>query len=216
MITIPEIVEDIVRHSPFLEEALGAKIINLSSFARIIKPQIEEKLLRQVQVGAVMMALKRLEVKLEDKKQTSSPLLNNLGDITVRSNLSEFTFTNSPTLLDRVRELLMRTEREKSAFLAFTHGVFETTLIISALLSSEVEDIFSQEHLRSKFSDLSSITLILPKESVQTPGVYYNILKTLAWEGINLIEVISNYTELTLILEESQVDKAFSVLKNLG
>ena len=64
--------------------------------------------------------------------------------------------------------------------------------------------------------DLSAITLILPKEAVFVPGVYYSVLKALAWEGINFVEVVSSYTELTIILQNSNVDRAFSVLKNLS
>ena len=64
--------------------------------------------------------------------------------------------------------------------------------------------------------ELSAITIILPKEAVFVPGVYYSVLKALAWEGINFVEVVSSYTELTIILQNSNVDRAFSVLKNLS
>lgn len=216
MITIPETVKQIIKSSPFLEEGLASGIINLSSLARQIKPEIEKKLLKSVQMGAIVMALKRLERNLEQNSQVSSKMLKNLGDITVRSSLVEFTFTNSSSLLDRERELLLLIDREKSAFLTFTHGVFETTLIVSAVLEKEIENIFRYEHMRSKFTQLSAISLILPKESVEIPGLYYQILKSLAWQGINLTEVVSNYTELTVILENKEVDKAFSALKNLN
>ena len=216
MITVPEIVEQIVRKSPFLEEALASKIINLSSLARIIKPEIQQKLLKDIKNGAIIMALKRLEEKLDKKDSPSLKTLKNIGDLTVRSNLVEFTFTNSSTLLDRLREILLIIDREKTSFLTFSHGVFETTLIVSQNLETEVEKIFSHEHMRSKFTQLSAITLLLPKETVNTPGAYYQILKNLAWEGINIVEVVSNYTELTIVLENNEVNRAFSALKNLS
>lgn len=215
MITVPEIVEQIVRESPFLEEALASKIINLSSLARQIQPLLKQRLLKDTKEGAIVMALKRLEEKLDKSQSPSLRILSNLGDLTIRSNLVEITFTNSTTLLDRVREILLQVDREKSSFVTFTHGVFETTLIVSHNLEEEIEKIFSQEHMRSKFTQLSAITVILPKETVETPGAYYQILKTLAWENINIIEVVSNFTELTIILEEKQVNRAFSALKEL-
>ena len=49
---------------------------------------------------------------------------------------------------------------------------------------------------------------------METPGVYYSILKQLAWEGINLVEVSSTYTELTLILHEKDINRAFSIIHN--
>ncbi|MBI2022683.1 hypothetical protein HYS97_02455 [Candidatus Daviesbacteria bacterium] len=173
--------------------------------------------MRSIQPGAVIMALKRLENKLSQQVISSGP--NNylgLGDLTLRSNLAEFTYKNSPTLLDKIRKILLKVDREKSSFLTFTHGLFETTLIVSKNIEVDIKQVFTKEELRSKFSDLSAITLLLPKEIVGIPGAYYQILKTLAWENINIIEVVSNYTELTIVLEDREVDKAFSALKNLS
>jgi hypothetical protein len=43
--------------------------------------------------------------------------------------------------------------------------------------------------------------------------VYYAILKQLTWAGINVVEVVSTMTELTLLLEKTNVEKAFLVLR---
>ncbi len=66
----------------------------------------------------------------------------------------------------------------------------------------------------SFITNLSSITIRTPKEWVYTPGGDYAILKRLAWENINIVEILSTYTELTIIFDNKDVDKAFSVLKN--
>jgi aspartokinase len=52
-------------------------------------------------------------------------------------------------------------------------------------------------------------------DTVETPGVYYPILKALAWAGINFIEIISVSSELTIIFRDKDVDRAFSVIKGL-
>ena len=67
MITIPEIVEKIIKKSSFLEEGLSKKFINLSALSRIIKPEIEKELYKKVENGAIIMALKRLSNKLDNK-----------------------------------------------------------------------------------------------------------------------------------------------------
>lgn len=46
------------------------------------------------------------------------------------------------------------------------------------------------------------------------PGVYYSILKQLMWGGINVVELVSTYTELILVLEKRHVDRAFAILKS--
>ncbi len=67
MITIPETVEEIVKRSLFLEEALSQGIVNLSALARQIKPDVERGVMKEVQEGAIIMALKRLSHKIERK-----------------------------------------------------------------------------------------------------------------------------------------------------
>ena len=87
-------------------------------------------------------------------------------------------------------------------------------LIVGDEILPEMEEIFKDEKLIAKIKNLSSITILLSQETVNTTGAYYSILKLLAWNEINIIDVISTYTELTIILSDTDIDKAFSILKN--
>ncbi len=217
MITVPEVVEEIIKKSPFLEESLSRDIINLSSLAREIQPEIQKKLFKDIKLGAIVMALKRLSKKIKTQhSERLAGVLQNISDITVRSNILEFAFDNSPTLLEKQRKLLDKISADKNSFLTTSQGVYETSIFISKNSQLDIKKIFQGEKLRYEEDDLSAITIILPKESVSVPGVYYSVLKALAWEGINFIEVVSSYTELTIILQNSNVDKAFSVLKSFS
>ncbi len=215
MITVPELVEEYVKRSPYLEESLAHGLINLSSLARLIQPQIRKKLLKDIQLGAIVMALKRLANKKYPEDSKLASILQNLGDITVRSNLIEYTFSNSSTLAFKQSLLFQYIAQEKISFLAVTDGVFESSMFVSSNLEEQIEKIFNDEKLLHKISALSSITIVIPKEAVYVPGVYYSILKCLAWEGISFVEVVSSFTELTIFIESKNVDQAFSVLKSL-
>lgn len=215
MITIPEVVERLVKQSPLLEEGLSLGIINLSSLARQLQPQIKQELLKDIQTGAIIMALKRLSVKLQTHPVLRVPSIS-ITDLTVRSNLAEFTFQNSPTLLEKQEKLLKLAGKKQSSFLTFTYGLFETTLIISSSLEKEVTQVLKEERLISSFNSLSAITLILPKATLYQSGIYYQILKRLFLEGINVVEIICSLREFTIILEKTEVDKAFSILKDLS
>lgn len=214
MTSIKDALEEIIQGYPFIEEGLSRGIINYSAYAREIKPQIEKRLYKSVKEGAIVMALKRISEQLSKKRSKISDV--NLTDLTVRSNLSEYTFLNSETLPKRTSELFSQISNEKDILCALSEGIRETTFIVNSGLTNDIEKIFDKETLVAKFHHLSSITIRLPKEVVYIPGVYYQVLKRLAWENINVIEVLSTYTELTIIFEEKNVDKAFSALKNLN
>ena len=55
----------------------------------------------------------------------------------------------------------------------------------------------------------------LPKNNTKVSGLYYHIFKQLAWEKVALHEVISTTNEITFLVEDGWVDKAFSVIKSI-
>lgn len=215
MITVSEVVEDIVRRSPFLEEALSLGIINLSSLARQIKPEIEKELMKKVREGAIIMGLKRLSVKIKKIHKKQRNFFPSPPDLMVRSNLVEITIPNSGILLSKQKRLLEEIKFIQNYFITFTQGIYETTIIVSKNLEDKLLKIFEGEKIVSKFENLSSITIQLPEGSALVPGIYSFILKALAWEGINLIEVVSTFNEFTIILENKNTDRAFSILKRI-
>lgn len=149
MITVPEATEKIIKRSRYLSEALSKDLINISSLARYIKPEIEEILIKSVSVSAVIMSLKRLQ--------------KNLDTPTSFQNL----FTKKP-------EMVVKTNGE-----------------------------------------IASVTVQLEKEHAKTPGVYYFFLKSLAWERINILSILSKENEFTISVSDQDINRTFGVLKSL-
>ena len=81
-----EALEECLRKRPFVEEALQDDLINLSSLARVIKPDIEYLIGKEIKESAVVMAIRRREPKLQLKMQHKlQQFISSLGDIIVRS-----------------------------------------------------------------------------------------------------------------------------------
>ena len=167
------IVEEIIKKSPFLEEALAEGIINLSSLSRQIKAEIDEQLHKDVQIGAIVMALKRLSPKFDPNlKLRVKKVINKLGDITVRSKITYYTFKNSETIIEKQAELLKRLKGKKDTFFAFSQGVYETTIILSDSEHNNVDTLFREETIVQETNGLSSITIKLPSENSDVSGIY--------------------------------------------
>jgi hypothetical protein len=214
MVTVSQVIETLVKKKPFIESALLEGLINLSAFSRQIKPDIEKILKKEVTEASVLMALKRLVAHLEvSMNKKIEKATKGFGDIIVRSNLCDFTYKNSDTLVESQSKLIKRLTSEKDIFYTISMGVFETTIVINMQFSDEVKQLFKNEHLISSSLSISSITLRLPKDNIKIPGLYYHIFKQIAWEGISILEAISTTNELSIILKDVDVDKAFSILK---
>ena len=224
MLTIPNAVEEVIKKKPFLEGALVEGLINLSALARQLKPEIEKKVGKEVNVtrervrqivndSAVIMALNRLVPRLELMSAMKfKKVVENIGDIIVRSNLADYAFVNSPTLYERQAMLLDRVRTMKDVFCTFSQGIYETTLVVSSTIVGLVDEIFADENNIAKTVDLSSITVKLPAENTICPGVYYYIFKELAWDNINITEVISTTNEFTVVISDSDIHRAFTIL----
>jgi len=216
MNTISSVVEQYIKSKPFLLNSLSQGIINLTSLSRIMMPELQSHLGKEVKQGAIVMALKRLSEELDFKiNYKISKVLKNIGEITVRSSLTDYTFVISDTLLENQARLLAEINKVHDIFYTSSRGVNETNIVVSSSIASIIDTIFRGEKLTHKIEDLSSITVKLPQENISTPGVYYYIFQRLAWEGIIIHEVISTTNEFTIIVSDDQIDIAFKVIKDL-
>ena len=216
MKTISSIVENYIKTKPFLLGALSQGIINLTSLSRNMMVELESEFGKEVKQGAVVMALKRLSVDLDFRlNHKIIKVLKNLGEITVRSSLSDFTFAVSDTILEKQGSLMSEISSHKDIFYTSSRGVSETNVIVSDSVSHLVYKHFAEEKLINKIDNLASITVRLPKENVTTPGIYYFIFQRLSWEGITINEVISTSFEFTILVDDEVVDVAFKVIKDL-
>lgn len=216
MKTISSVVEHYIKTKPFLLSALSQGIINLTSLARNMMPELEQELGKDVKHGAIVMALKRLSEDLDFRLNFKIlKVLKNLGEITVRSSLTDYTFAVSETILNKQADLINDINTYSDIFYTSSRGVTETNIVVSDVVGHLVLKHFESEKLIQKQDKLASITVKLPKENVSVPGVYYYIFQRLAWEGISINEVISTSNEFTILVSDDEVDVAFKVIKDL-
>ncbi len=216
MQSLGKITEELINRSPFLREAMAENLINISSLARKLKPEIEEIFKKEVNEGAIVMAIKRmppgyyhqLELKIKN-------VMGEIGDLLVRSNLADFTFKNSDTLKEKQSLLMNMLNKENDSFFTICHGITETTIIVSSNHIDIINEIFKDEKLTAHSKNLASVSVKLPPINSELHGIYYYLLKHLAWEGINIIEIVSTSNEFTTIVSQVDIDRAFTILMKL-
>ncbi|HBS88794.1 MAG: hypothetical protein A2W91_04030 [Bacteroidetes bacterium GWF2_38_335] len=213
MITISQAVETTVLKKPFLAEAVSEGIINLSALARQIQPDVEKMLHKEVNFQAIVVALNRMapvfEISFSRKLEKMS---KDIGEIVLRSNLADFTFLNSAALVKKQMKLWGKVSKRDDVFYTVSRGVFETTFVVSNSLSDILLNIFEEETLISHLENLSSVTIKLPPDNGKQPGLYYSLLKKIAWNGVSIIEVVSTTNEFSIIIDEKNVGAVFQAL----
>jgi hypothetical protein len=73
--------------------------------------------------------------------------------------------------------------------------------------------LVQKEDILVDINDLAALTVKLPKNAPDMPGIFYLISRALTWENITIVEVVSTYTENTLILKNKDVSRAYEILQ---
>jgi len=213
MITVPQAVEKIVKRSRYLTEALSKDLINASSLARYIQPEVEELVFKKVTLGSIIVAVKRLS---NNYSSTYPPvtIFKVPPDLIIRSNLALIYIKNS----DQTLEKLLNIEEEslniqKKAL--FTYGRVETTILTNRINLRMIQELMKGEEITKFFDNVSSITIHLPKDAVANSGIIYFFLKSLAWEDVNILDILSTETELTLVFSSEDIKTAFGIIQSL-
>lgn len=214
--TTQRVVLDLLKRMPFFPDFL--EFFNLSSLAKRLQPEIEKKLLKKVETSTIIVALSRIRKKERARLQLLKSQLKEIFrgkiDLSVRLNLIELSISNSPSLRKKIQKVIELISKHRGYFLNVSQGILETTIVFNQMFEKSVLKILSGEKIAQKMRNLSSLSIKIPQEAIYLPGVYYCFLRILFLEGINLIEVISTFRELNLILKEEDTERAlFSIKK---
>lgn len=195
MITVPEATDKIIKRSRYLSEALSKNIINISSLARYIKPEIEGMLLKEVSLSSIIMALKRFN-SVGSPDTPYKQIFNIAPEITVKTNLG----------------LLLTAEKTE---LKVDHYYSTSTDRTTVLLGKKEELIKLKTEKSQLIYPVSSIIIPVPSQAKGIPGIYYFFIKSLAWERINILQFFTSPDELCLVVDESKLQRALEVIRGL-
>jgi len=209
MVTITHIVQDILERDLFLQEAINREIISYNLLAKHLKPKIETELDKKIKLAAIVMALRRSAEKTQ--KNFQKPKFNYYIE-TIKTDICYLSFEESPTLLSKIQKIYSIVDFKKGGILNIIQGNFETSIIINKRYKEDLLDILHDEKLIDNVDDLVSICLIYSKEFLFTPGALYNVMKFVAWENINVLDIILTSTEMSLIVDKNDLMRCFKTL----
>ena len=141
---LSEIVEEEIKRSPFLMESLREGLINISALARKIQKPVERIIGKGVQTSAIIMSINRLPIQVEQKQEPNLVrFISKLRDVRVRSNIVDYTFVASGTLIQAQASLLARAAELPKSFHSISQGVTETTILVDESLENDLIQIIS-------------------------------------------------------------------------
>lgn len=211
---VASFVREILNESEVALGALSEGYLNLSAYAKRIQPEVSRRAQKEVSVGSIVVALCRHEIDV--KKRASLLPKIRLESVSTRTALVEVSFNKTHHTKACLRALHAHEKLSEAEVLTVTSGIREISVILPAVLKGEVLKIFKGEKPTIILENLASLTLCFAPKYINMPNTIFAMLRPLAWNRINLVEVVSTFTELTVVVAQKDLQTAFAVMSGLG
>jgi len=213
MVTVSQVVQDILNRNVFLQEAINHGIISYNKLAKNIKPEIEAELDKKVKHNAIVMALRRYSEKLEKKR--NQPSLNYFRETLLKTDVCYIIVEESPDALNKTQELYNKMVFKQGKIFNIVQGNYELGIITNQSNKDNVIDAFGGDNILRIVEELVVISLMYSKDYLFTPGVIYNVLRFLAWENINVLSITLTPQELSLVISRKDTMRCYNTLEKL-
>lgn len=212
MITVTDSVRQIVHKSPFIQEVLRNDWLNLSQYAASIQKEIEAKTWKKVQLGSIITALGRIRLEIK----TIFEIKVSINDLSLKLPITEINFAKNADHSNKISQLYQKLADRENTFLNIISGSGETGIFVNSRYQNEVLQAFEPQKPNLFLENLAAISIKFDPQYLDNIGSVYQILKMLVWQKVNLLEVISTFTELTLIVDRKKAQLVFDILENFS
>jgi hypothetical protein len=143
MKTVSSIVENYIKTNLFFKRTISGNY--LTSLSRNIMSELESEFGKEE--GSDCNVIKRLTEELDFRlNHKINKVIKNIGEITVRSALTDYTFSVSETVLNKQAELISDINALPDVFYTSSRGVNEINLVVSNSVNHLVDKHFVSEN----------------------------------------------------------------------
>ena len=212
MIKIQPIVRDIVLEEIEAYTALSNGYMNMSSYAYRIRPAVEALTKKQVTINGLVVALSRLRKEFKKEK----PLVQEVAitNITTKLPLSEIVYENTDNAIAKLESFHKKISITREDFFTTTVSTTELNIVCS---SNVVSKILKHFNIKPKFTvnNLAAVGISFDPKHIDTPNTIFSLASVPARARINIIEIVSTYTELIFIVTEKDFSQTVALFSKL-
>ena len=214
MATISHIVNRLVTEKIYLHEAISKGIASYGSVAKHLKPELEKELGREVDHSAIVTALRRyaekINIKFKDVKFDSK-----YSEVNLKTHIIDLNVLKTQELFDKLKRFYDLINFEKGDILHIIYGRTHVAIVTNERYKEKILNLLQNQKIKKIEENLVALSFTVGKERIDKPGVLFHITRNLAWENINIIEIISIDVDVTFIVEKKDAVKGFNALERL-
>lgn len=208
--SISRTVKGIMNSDLNFQDSLQRDYCNITALARLIKPQIDQMLDRNINIESIVTAVKRSKIIYNAPKLPTASVLAN-STISVKTDVAKLSIGKSKKTIEKVAKALQNIDN----FISVSESILSITFVFDDALLDKVKAMFSNYEILEIEEDLAAIMVHSPEEIIKTPGCAIAFYNQLAYRHINIEDTVSCYTDTIVLVKMSDVGKAFNALTDL-
>jgi Tfp pilus assembly protein PilO len=208
MYSISEATKDIILKDEVALESLRKNILNLRAYARTIRNIVKKETFKDVSLDAIVISLSR--IKKEMQKLPSLKPAVTIENLSIKTDLVVVTYEKSVEVDGLIIEFIKK--NKSNDFFVMSEGITEITI---AGQTHSIRDIVEEIAAlpKSIFTGGVAITLTFDEKYVEIPNVLYGFTSELALKRVNLLQIVSNLTEVSFIVEERYMNDTIQIFQ---
>jgi aspartokinase len=214
MATISHIVNKLVTEKIYLHEAISKGIVSYGSVAKKLKPEIEAEIGKEVDHSAIVTALRRyadkIKIRFKDLKFDSK-----YSEVNLKTHIIDINVLKIQALFDKLKRFYDVINFEKGDILHIIYGRTHVAIVTNERYKVKILNLLQNQKIKKIEENLVALSFTVGKERIDKPGVLFHITRNLAWDNINIIEIISVDVEVTFIVEQQDAIKGYNALERL-
>lgn len=209
--SISSVVREIINNDLSFQDSIERGYCNISAVARIIKPQVNRLLEKNIRVESIITALKRSR-KLYDIQDR--PMLSILArsSISVKTDVAKISAGKGKRTMEKVARALTQYADD---FISVSESALSITMVIDDTLLHKLKTILAKSNILEVEAGLAAIIVNSPERIIKTPGCAIAFYNQLARRRINIEDTVSCYTDTIILVNMLDVGKAFNALTEL-
>jgi|Deesub1362A_J573_1020465.scaffolds.fasta_scaffold00166_65 aspartokinase len=204
---ISEATRMVLSRFPYLEEYMSQGIINYRALSRVILEDIKREVGREINLQSVVTAVRRYHVASGEKLKGAILKILSNSNVNLRYDIGAITLEADPEVMDNI----VKTKSNEEGFIII-QGIETLTIVGDEKALKGLSRKLKGKILEAK-QDLASVIVKSPRDIAHTPGVIAYLANALSIAGINVVEMMSSYTETCFIVDEEDALKTVETIR---
>ena len=214
MVAISHIVNKLVDERIYLHEAISYGIASYGSVAKHLKPEVEKELGREVDHFAIVTALRRYAEKLTTKLN-GVKFNTRYSEVNLKTHIIDINVLKTQELFDKLKRFYDLINFDKGDILHIIYGRTHVAIVTNERYKEKILNLLQNQKIKKIEENLVALSFTVGKERIEEPGVLFKITRSLAWENINVVEIISVDLEVTFIVDKKDAVRGYQALEKL-